>query len=151
MEITKLNTPEHPFSDAKLNKTYTQFGELLDELGQRELPETIISALNASVDKINASTLEGNQLCRFIKQQQTSLLRKIEKELKLVPRNHYRNMWMMLGMTTFGLPIGAAIGVSIGNIGLLGIGLPFGMGIGIVMGSAMDKKALKEGRQLGIE
>ncbi len=151
MEIKKLHKTEDSFSDVKSHKTYTQFVELLNELSKKELPETIISALNTSVDKINASTLEGKQLCRFIKQEQTSLLRKIEKELKLVPKNYYRNMWMMLGMTAFGLPIGASIGVSIGNIGLLGIGLPIGMGIGIVVGSAMDKKAFKEGRQLGIE
>lgn len=151
MEIKKLKKPEQPFSDVKLNQTYTQFGELLNELSKRELPETLISALNVSVDKINASPLEGKKLCRFIKQEQMSLLRKIEKEMKLVPKNYYRNMWMMLGMTAFGLPIGAAIGVSIGNIGVLGIGLPIGMGIGVVLGSAMDKKALKEGRQLGVE
>ncbi len=31
------------------------------------------------------------------------------------------------------------------------LGIPIGMGIGIAMGSGMDKKAFKEGRQLDIE
>ena len=58
---------------------------------------------------------------------------------------------MVVGMSAFGLPIGVAIGLSIGNIGLLGIGLPIGMGIGIIVGRLMDKKALAEGRQLDVE
>jgi len=33
----------------------------------------------------------------------------------------------------------------------MAIGLPFGLVIGMAVGAAMDKKALKEGRQLGIE
>jgi hypothetical protein len=54
-------------------------------------------------------------------------------------------------MSAFGLPLGAAIGLSVENIGLLGIGLPIGMGIGFVFGSSLDQKALKEGRQLDFE
>jgi hypothetical protein len=54
-------------------------------------------------------------------------------------------------MTTFGLPIGVSIGLSLGNIGLLGIGLPIGMVIGLAFGSKLDKKALTENRQLNIE
>ena len=60
-------------------------------------------------------------------------------------------MWLALGMSTFGIPIGVAFGLSIGNIALLGAGLPIGMAIGLVVGSKMDKKAFEEGRQLNIE
>ena len=69
----------------------------------------------------------------------------------MVPKNYYRNMWLALGMSVFGLPIGVAFGASIGNMGLLGVGLPIGMAIGTLVGSQMDKKALKESRQLNIE
>ncbi len=58
---------------------------------------------------------------------------------------------MVTGMSAFGLPIGAAIGISMGNIGLLGIGLPIGMGIGIAVGTALDKKAKEGGKQLEVE
>ena len=54
-------------------------------------------------------------------------------------------------MTTFGLPIGAALGLSLGNMAFLGIGLPVGMSIGLGIGASMDKKAFEEGRQLDIE
>jgi hypothetical protein len=75
----------------------------------------------------------------------------LEKELKVVPKNYYRTLWMALGMSAFGLPIGTAIGLFLGNIGLLAVGLPIGMGIGAVVGTNMDKKALAEGRTMDIE
>lgn len=58
---------------------------------------------------------------------------------------------MLFGFTAFGLPIGVAFGLSLGNIGLLGLGLPIGMAIGFAIGSLLDKKAFTEGRQLNIE
>ena len=58
---------------------------------------------------------------------------------------------MVLGMSSFGLPMGVAFGLALGNIGLMGLGLPIGMGIGLAVGTNMDKKALAEGRQLAFE
>ena len=57
---------------------------------------------------------------------------------------------MLFGFTGFGLPIGVAFGLLMGNIGLMGLGLPIGMAIGLAFGVTMDKKALNEGRQLNI-
>ena len=54
-------------------------------------------------------------------------------------------------MSAFGIPIGLALGASQGNNGMLGAGLPIGMVIGIAVGSSLDKKAFKEGRQLDLE
>lgn len=54
-------------------------------------------------------------------------------------------------MTVFGLPIGVAIGMSVGNIGLLGIGLLIGMALGLAVRATMDKKAKQEGRHLDLE
>ncbi|MBK8045016.1 MAG: hypothetical protein IPK21_21620 [Haliscomenobacter sp.] len=58
---------------------------------------------------------------------------------------------MSLGMAAFGLPIGVAFGMSLGNIGLLGSGLPIGLAIGVALGSGLDKKAFKEGKQLDLD
>jgi hypothetical protein len=78
-------------------------------------------------------------------------LKLLEKEQKIVPKKHYQTLWMVLGMSSFGLPMGVAFGLALGNIGLMGLGLPIGMGIGLAMGTKMDKKALAEGRQLAFE
>jgi hypothetical protein len=86
-------------------------------------------------------------LRKHIRKTQSGILKLIEKELKLVTKNHYRKTWLAVGMAAFGIPLGVAFGTSIGNMGLLGIGLPIGMAIG----SGMDKKAVESGRQLDLE
>jgi hypothetical protein len=75
----------------------------------------------------------------------------IEKKHKIVPINYYRKLWMILGMSVFGIPMGLGVGLSIGNYGMLGIGIGAGMAIGVGVGTSMDKKAFNEGRQLDFE
>lgn len=151
MNIIELNKKPNISENSKSYKPFTQFGALLDELRKRELPENIISTINSSIEKINAIDGEDKDLNKIIKQQQTVITKQLEKELKIVPKNYYRTIWMLLGFTAFGLPLGVAFGLSVGNIGLIGIGLPIGMVIGALAGMSMDKKALAEGRQLAIE
>ncbi|TCC89324.1 hypothetical protein EZ428_16650 [Pedobacter frigiditerrae] len=151
MNIKELNNKQINSTDTKQSKIYAQFGGLLSELKKREAPENIGKSINEYVDEINSSPLTGNQLTKLLKQKQTEILKQIEKELKVVPKNHYRTLWMLFGMSGIGLPIGVAFGLSIGNIGLLGLGLPIGMIIGLAIGASLDKKALNEGRQLNIE
>ena len=148
MNILVLKNREDILNDDKLNRIYLQFSELLNELKKKELNQDICQLINESVDTLNLSTLNGSQLTKLLKQKQTAILKQVEKEHKIVPKNYYRNLWMALGMSAFGLPIGVAIGLSIGNIGLLAIGLPIGMGIGIAVVTSMDKKAMNEGRHL---
>lgn len=138
-------------ADVKLNKLYTQFDKLLSELKKHSLTPSIEASINKDVEEINNSTLTGSELKKLVKKKETAIVKQLEKELKIVPRNYFQTLWMVVGMSAFGLPIGVAIGVSVGNIGLLGIGLPIGMGIGIIVGRLMDKKALAEGRQLDVE
>jgi hypothetical protein len=47
--------------------------------------------------------------------------------------------------------LGVAVGLSLGNMGMIGLGFPIGMAVGIGVGSKMDKKAFEEGRQLDLE
>lgn len=60
-------------------------------------------------------------------------------------------MWLAVGMAAIGIPFGVVFGISLDNMSFLGIGIPIGMGIGIAIGTAMDKKARDEGRQLDLE
>ena len=149
MNIIELRQriPENP----KLNTSYIQFEKLLQELRKKQLPPPIIALVNQDVESINSIPDTGDELKKALKHAQTKIIKLLEKELKIVPMNYYRNIWLVLGMSAFGLPIGAAIGLSIGNIGLLAVGLPIGMLIGMIIGSTMDKKALQEGRQLAME
>ncbi|MFY7651521.1 MAG: hypothetical protein ACOVQE_02410, partial [Chitinophagaceae bacterium] len=97
---------------------------------------------------VNAPVESESLLMRRISKMLSITFRQLEKEMKLVPINYYRNLWTVLGMSSFGLPIGISIGLLVKNIGLLGVGLPIGMGIGLIVGSNLDKKAKDKGLQL---
>lgn len=87
----------------------------------------------------------------MIKKRTSRLFKIIEQKDKIVSKNHYRNIWLGVGMAIFGLPIGVIFGVLYDNMALLAIGLPVGMVIGIAVGTQMDKKAFKAGRQIDLE
>ncbi|MBN2614547.1 MAG: hypothetical protein JXR71_02530 [Bacteroidales bacterium] len=115
------------------------------------MPDPIVAQINREIEELNALSDTDKQLGKSIRNKQSALIRLLEKELKIVPRNHYRNTWLALGMAVFGIPLGVALGASLGNMAFLGIGLPLGMVIGMSVGAGMDKKAGQEGRQLDIE
>ena len=137
--------------DFKLNEIYTQFTKLLIELEKRELADEIVVSINQDIDEINSMTTIKKELRKQIKLRLQRIIKLLEKEVKLVPRNYYRNMWLVLGMAAFGLPMGVAFGTSLGDMAYIGLGLPIGMAIGQGVGDGMDKKAMKEGRQLDVE
>lgn len=151
MKISELKEPQNIANDKKLSRIYFQFVALLNELNNKGIPSGLIKFINNHVEELNTSSLNGPGLIKAIKQKQTTILKQLEKELKMVPKYYYRNLWMLFGMSGIGLPIGVAFGLSVGNMGLLGIGLPIGMSIGFAIGMGMDKKALSEGRQLNLE
>lgn len=148
MEIIELNKND---SNIKVNNSIEQFKQLNKLLNDKKLPVNIIEKINFEIELLNSSQLVGNSLLHLIKKKQNKIIRLTEKELKIVPKNYYRNLWMVLGMSAFGLPLGVAFGLSMGNIGLLAIGLPIGMSIGVLVGSKLDKKASESGKQLDIE
>lgn len=151
MNIDALNDRPHIPGNDRLNKAYVQLLALLDEIRKRELTDAIIGSINDSIARLNAVPDNDKSMAKMIRRTQSDIIKVLEKELKIVPKNYYTNLWTALGMTVFGLPIGVAIGVALKKTGLLGIGLPIGMAIGRAVGINLDKKALKEGRQLDIE
>ncbi len=151
MKINELNQKPGIDKNIKLEKTYTQFGKLLIELRKKNLPDRIVVFINKDVEELNSITGPGDELRKIARKKQTRIIKSLEKELKLVPKNYYRNLWLAVGMAVFGIPIGAAFGAGLGNMAFLGIGLPIGLVIGMAVGTGMDKKAFKEGRQIDLE
>jgi len=151
MEIKELKKRPLVNGNKKLTSAYNQFVQLINELRKRDLPIEIINAINNEIKHLNSIPESGKVLKKEIKKSQSRILKLIEKELKLVTKNHYRNTWMPLGMAAFGIPIGVVFGASLGNMAFLGIGLPLGMVMGLALGSGMDKKAFDAGNQLQIE
>ncbi len=149
MEIKQLKNRTH-FSNSRAENLYRNLNSLLNELRLQKLSSPVISFINEQIELINTSH-EERAFRKQLRIGQHKILKKVEKEHKIVPKNYYRNLWMILGMSTFGIPMGAAFGASIGNMGLLGIGLPIGMAIGIAVGMTKDNKAAKDGKQLNFD
>jgi hypothetical protein len=151
MKIVELNQNIELEKNAKVKELYFQFEKLLIELRKKELPDGVVLSINKEVEDLNTTSCSGSELRKILKEKQTRIIKLLEKELKLVPKNYYRNIWLALGMGAFGLPIGVAFASIIGNLAFLGIGLPIGMSIGVAVGTGLDKKAFNEGRQIDLE
>jgi hypothetical protein len=135
----------------KTQKYYDQVQHLILEIRKRKLPGDLVTVINNRIEALNQLSDTDKALKSEIQKTQSKIVGLLAEKLKIVPINYYRNTWFVLGMTVLGLPMGTALGLSLGNMGLLGLGLPVGMFIGLAMGTRMDKKAEEEGRQLNIE
>lgn len=151
MDILQLNDRPDIAADKKLSAAYSQLGALLAEIRKKDLTGSIVQEINQNIEKLNASNLVGRDLSKKVRECQGSIIKTLEKDTKIVVKNHYRNTWMVVGMSVFGIPLGLVFGAALKNMGLLGLGLPMGMAIGLAVGSGLDKKAADEGRQLDIE
>ena len=150
MKITDLKT-RPDIIQIRVNREYEQLALLLSELKTKELPEGMIRFINVEVEGLNYNPNSGKKLRKQMVRKQQKIIKVLEKELNLVPKNYYQNHWMALGMVVFGIPLGTAFGTGTGNISFLGVGLPLGLVIGMLIGSGLDKKAKKENRQLDFE
>ena len=151
MKITKLH--ERPNTDftKRSFKKYDEFQKLIHELNKAEIPQETARPINLEIDKINSFSGNKKHFLRHIRKGMSSILRLTEKDLKIVPRNYYRNMWQMIGLSAFGVPFGVVFGAIMGNMAFIGIGIPIGMVLGIAIGTSKDKKAKEEGKQLDFE
>jgi ABC-type phosphate transport system permease subunit len=151
MRITELEGRGNRGDNDKAQVKVAQFKSLIIALEKKELPDTIVAAINLEVQELNTTVGTDDDFSRSLKKKQSTIISLVEKQVKIVPQHYYRTMWMVLGMSVFGLPLGVAFGAILNNMGLLGLGLPIGMGIGILVGTRLDEKAKNENRQLSIE
>lgn len=151
MNITPLNQRNSIFNNLKEKNNYDQLQQLLIAVAEKDIPDSVIEKINLVINFLNNVEEGNNRFQKMIKKAEADILKLLEKELKMVPVNHYKKLWMVLGMSAFGMPLGVAFGISVGNLGLLGLGFPIGMGIGVFFGISQDKKALAQGRQLAFE
>jgi len=150
MHIKNPERPSSPISK-KLEKKYVLFEKLTAALNQHEIPEELAEQLNAEIKQLNAISDTAKEKPGKMAKVHARIIRKVLKELGLVPKNYHRNLWMGIGMAAFGVPMGVAFGLSLDNMAYLGIGLPLGLAVGLAVGIAMDEKAKKDGKQLDLD
>jgi hypothetical protein len=151
MELSVLNPRPEFSSNEKINKKLSCLTRLIEELKKREIPEPVQQTIETEIRNINSFIGSEKDFLKTLAKAQSNILKTAEKDARLVVKNHYRNLWLPLGMSAFGIPFGVVFGISLGNMAFLGIGLPIGMAMGVAVGSGLDNKAAKEGRQLDVE
>ena len=114
MEINVLKMRDGLDRNKRLTDIYVQFEKLLSELRKRDLPDEVVHSINTNIDLIDMATESEEQWKKQLRKTQSDILRLIEKELKLVPKNHYRNIWLALGIAAFGVPLGVVFGLKSG-------------------------------------
>lgn len=149
LEIRKVTCRRGIEGNRSLIGVHDQLNWLLSELRRRKLPDEVVALINENLSVIEEASDAALQ--KTIKKVQADILKLLEKELKLVPRNYYKNTWMPLGLCFFGVPIGILLGAVFGNMAMVGVGLPFGLLLGVAVGMAMDTKANDQNLQLDFE
>lgn len=144
MIIEKLKIRNTIDQDKRLTKAVLKMQNLIEALNKKETPEEVVSTINKDIRLLKPFSGTDKEVRKTIRRTHSKILKLVEKELKWVPKNHYRTIWLAIGLAAFGIPLGAAFSN-------LGLGIPLGIVFGMVVGSQMDKKAKKEGRQLDIE
>ena len=141
----------HPISRKDLNpktqKAYDQLIKLIDSLNEKKLTTEFVQKSNEEISKFDVIP-EDDLSRKIIHKTRSKIYNRAVKELKYVTKNYYLGIWMALGISAFGMPIGVMFGSAMDNMGLLSLGLPIGMAIGMAVGAGLDKKAQEEGRQL---
>lgn len=150
MPLNSFNPKYQESQSKRLQRRVLKFQELIKALKAKEISESVLRSINKEIDKINQSETES----KFAEQLQKSyrnILKIAEKDLNLVAKDHYRNMWLAIGMSAFGIPLGVAFGAALDNFAFIGIGLPIGFALGLAIGTGKDREASQEGRQLDVE
>ncbi|WP_320018676.1 hypothetical protein [Labilibaculum manganireducens] len=143
MTIQKIEERANNEQNIKLTKAYHKLQVLIDELNKREIPENIQNAVNTDIAAINSFSETDQKLVRLLRKVHYKTLRLIEKELNLVTKNHYKSLYMAIGVA-----LGVAFSASFDNNGM---GMILGLAIGILVGIYFDKKAEQNGNQLNLE
>lgn len=151
MKIEVLQKNESDFNLQKLKNTYLKLHQLVKDLKERPLGDEATLKINQYIHKINQLTGSEKEISKQTNKQLNEILKYLEIQFELVGLNHYRNKWLALGLSVFGIPLGVVFGFTLGNMAFLGIGLPIGLVIGMAVGSKLDQKAADEGKQLNIE
>jgi hypothetical protein len=150
MIIEKLKIRNTIDQEKRLAKAVLKMQNLIEALNNKKTHGEVASIINKDIRLLKSFSGTDKEVRKALRRTHSKILKLVEKELKWVPKNHYRNTWLAIGLAAFGIPLGVAFS-SAGNSSNLAIGIPIGMVIGMAIGSLMDKKAEKEDKQLNIE
>ncbi len=142
MTIERLRDIEGLEDNKRLLKAYKRMQALIEVLSKREVPTEMLNMINIDIQKINNFSGTQVELRKCLRKSYSQTLRLLEKKLGWVVKDHYRNLWLSIGVA-----LGVAFSASFDNNGM---GLIIGMVVGITVGMNLDKKAAQSGKQLDL-
>ncbi|PHR99696.1 MAG: hypothetical protein COA80_03380 [Leeuwenhoekiella sp.] len=143
-----IKVSKSSLDNSKLKFHLESFQNLIKSLESQQLKPETVAYINTEIERVNMEFKNEKRLKRQLVKAKSDLLIFLKENENLVANNHYRRLWMVVGLSVFGVPIGVNIGLLAGNTALLGVGLPLGMFAGMLLGKHLDKKAAEENRQL---
>ncbi len=145
MQIEELKIRKGIEDNKSLFKASKKMQTLTEALNKKDIPEKAINSISKDIILLNDFMGTDKELTKILNKTYSKILKFVENELKLVPKNYYRNLWMGLGIL-FGVALGSTFSFLFDNS--IGLGIPIGMVLGLTLGSKLDKSAKDEGKQL---
>ena len=150
MILNPINYPESTYISAKDQLAVTQFEQLVQEVQRMELPPEVVVELNTELEKLESQSAFGKKFFKQLKKSKAVLLKILYQEVRVVPKNHYRDLWIALGLSAIGIPLGIFLMFFLNGSSAIAIGIALGSAMGIVIGNNLDRQAEAEGRQMAI-
>jgi len=150
MPLNNFNPNYQGARTKSLEKQIQRFQQLIRVLNEKEIPDDILTSINAEIEKVNqaeSQALLTSQLAKSYKE----ILKIAEQQLDLLAKNHHTMKWLAIGMAAFGIPFGAAFGMALDNMAFMGTGIGVGLAIGVAIGAQKDKEVKIAGRQLDVD
>lgn len=145
MELSHLQPQDEKSLEKKEQKAVDHFNEIIDALNAKEIDENTVTYIHERM-----ASIQENFSFNTIKKEESKVLDFVNKQHGYVAQNHYKSLWIALGMSAIGVPIGVGIGLALDQLGFMGIGIAMGLTVGIIIGSTKDKEAKKKGKQLHV-
>ncbi|MFK5879248.1 MAG: hypothetical protein QM478_07095 [Flavobacteriaceae bacterium] len=146
MKIENFINKEELSHNKKYVKVSSKMQDLIVALNKKKIPDEFISVINDDIKNLNSFFGTDKQLIKLTKKTTAKILKLVDTKLKLVSKHHYRNVGMIIGML-----FGPIVTLPFDGFGYSGLGMILGMAIGIGIGTNLDTKAAKEGKQLDVE
>lgn len=145
--VSQLERARDRQEKKNLIKELNTLAKIFRQLEERQID---IHELESHTTSISYTLDSGEYSGYKISRLKSSLVQVLNKKYGLTTKGYHQGLWMVLGMSIFGMPFGTVLGFSLNNFGLFGVGLPIGMVIGMALGSQKDKKAEAAGTVLEV-
>jgi len=148
--INELQIDANYQNEPKLSKQLTYFKSLLAEIRKKNIADLNTDFVNKHIGELNHFKGSVREFKTLIRKSKRLIIKTLEQNHNITPKNYYRNKWMGIGMLVYGVTFGVIVSTIVGNYAFIGIGLPIGMVLGMAIGDKKDKKAKEQGNQLNI-